>query len=70
MLFHSGTVNIYEFVSVFRDFSVQVLPKFQDFFDQIEDGYENNHGHLLSLSTVECAERIIHIYDGNGAGTY
>jgi hypothetical protein len=62
----SDRINIYEFVSIFKDFSKTMSYKYQNYLDEFEDEFENSNGHLLSLSTVECAERIIHIYNGNG----
>jgi hypothetical protein len=67
---NSDRINIYEFVSIFKDFAKTMSYKYQNYLDEFEDEFENSNGHLLSLSTVECAERIIHIYNGNGICEY
>lgn len=70
-LFSSGTVDLYEFVKLFKQLSRDTNRKSVTPLTKIISNSDMSilqFGHRLNLSTVECAERILQIHRGNGNG--
>eukprot|EP00615_Pteridomonas_danica_P000262 CAMPEP_0114358040 /NCGR_PEP_ID=MMETSP0101-20121206/22031_1 /TAXON_ID=38822 ORGANISM="Pteridomonas danica, Strain PT" /NCGR_SAMPLE_ID=MMETSP0101 /ASSEMBLY_ACC=CAM_ASM_000211 /LENGTH=1066 /DNA_ID=CAMNT_0001501009 /DNA_START=3077 /DNA_END=6274 /DNA_ORIENTATION=+ len=63
-----GVVGLYEFVSIFKQLSKDEEShlKVENCSGDSDDEDSSLYGHRLSLSTVECAERIVQIQRGNG----
>mmetsp|Transcript_10336 Transcript_10336/g.13505 ORF Transcript_10336/g.13505 Transcript_10336/m.13505 type:complete len:710 (-) Transcript_10336:143-2272(-) len=66
-IYEEEMVNVYEFVSIFRAFASAIVDQVPEIYLKMDEETNKISGHLLSLNTIECAERIVHIYHGNGA---
>jgi hypothetical protein len=62
----SGLIDLYEFIRLYKQLSdVLTSKEMSKSFVEINDA---GPGFLLSLRTIECAERIVQIQKGNGTG--